>query len=246
MSEPEIPLQGGTLTRGVVRVGETVRRPRTDASDFTASLLQHLERVGFHGAPRFRGQDDKNRDILSFIPGETKWRPLADHQVVAGARLLRSFHEATRGTELAGEHAVVCHGDPGPNNAIFQQDVPVAWIDFDLSGPGDPMCDLGYMAWFWCVSLKPERGPASKQAAQVRLLLDAYGLEARARPSIIEAMQERMEWNARFWRRRGETAQQPHAISVSPERVAMIVQASLDEKAYLETHRDVFLAALTR
>jgi aminoglycoside phosphotransferase (APT) family kinase protein len=225
-------------------LGETVRRPHTDASEFTARLLQHLESVGFRGAPRFIGRDDKNRDILSFIPGETRWRPLADYQVAAGARLLRSFHEATRGSELAGEHEVVCHGDPGPSNAIFQQELPVAWIDFDLSGPGDPMRDLGYMAWFWCVSLKPERGPASRQAAQVRLLLEAYGLEVKARPGIIEAMQERMEWNARFWRRRGELDRQPHAIHVSPERVAIIVRASLDEKAYLETQREVFMAAL--
>jgi hypothetical protein len=32
-------------------------------------------------------------------------------EVSADARLLRAFHEATRGSELAGDHALVCHGD---------------------------------------------------------------------------------------------------------------------------------------
>ncbi|WP_258564624.1 phosphotransferase, partial [Streptomyces himalayensis] len=26
-------------------------------------------------------------------------------------------------------------------------DVPVAFIDFDTAAPGDPLEDLGYMAW---------------------------------------------------------------------------------------------------
>lgn len=244
MSNHEIPLQGGTLTQGIVRVGDTVRRPRTRASAFIVELLRHLETVGFNGAPRFRGVDEHGRDILSYIPGETKWRPLSDNQVVAGARLLRSFHDATRGSSLAGTHEVVCHGDPGPHNAIFQDELPVAWIDFDNSGPGDSMQDLGYMAWFWCVSLKPERGPASKQAAQVRLLLDSYGVASKTRVHVIEAMQERMQWNAEFWRQRGEGKPQPHAIPVSPERVAVVVEASLQERAYVEAQRAVFLAAL--
>ena len=244
MEVEELPLQGGTLTQGIVRIGDTVRRPRTDASPFMARLLRHLDEVWFRGAPRYQGQDEKGRDILSFIPGETRWRPLTDAQVSAGARLLRAFHEATRGSELAGDHAVVCHGDPGPHNAIFQRELPVAWIDFDLAGPGDRMQDLGYMAWFWCVSLEPERGPTGKQAAQVRLLLDAYGLPSEARPGIVEAMQERMEWNARFWRQRGASAPPPHALPVTPERIDVIVRASLDEKAYVEAHRETFLAAL--
>jgi hypothetical protein len=36
----------------------------------------------------------------------------------------------------------------------------------------------------------------------------------------------------------------PHALPVSPERIEVIVRASLDEKAHLEAHRETFLAAL--
>jgi len=39
------------MTAGVVRVGETVRRPRSPASAFTALLLSQLALAGFDGAP---------------------------------------------------------------------------------------------------------------------------------------------------------------------------------------------------
>ena len=67
----EVLLYGGLTNAGrVSRVGSTVRRPRRPTSRATWALLDHLERVGFDGAPRFLGVDDHGREMLSFIPGE--------------------------------------------------------------------------------------------------------------------------------------------------------------------------------
>ena len=66
----EIPLAGGDVTHGVVRVGDTVRRPRGPWSDAVAAYLLHLERVGFRGAPRYLGVDEHGRDVLEFVCGE--------------------------------------------------------------------------------------------------------------------------------------------------------------------------------
>ena len=60
----EVPLRGGRVTPGVVRVGNTVRRPVTEASPFVARLLGHLERRGFAGAPRHLGLDAAGRDCV--------------------------------------------------------------------------------------------------------------------------------------------------------------------------------------
>jgi len=65
-------LLGERLTVGVVRIGDTVRRPVKPQSLFVARLLTHLTHIGFDGAPRFLGRDEHDRDILSFIPG---WVP---------------------------------------------------------------------------------------------------------------------------------------------------------------------------
>jgi hypothetical protein len=46
----EVPLTGGISMRGVVRVGDTVRRPLTAGSQLVHGLLEHFERCGFDGA----------------------------------------------------------------------------------------------------------------------------------------------------------------------------------------------------
>ena len=174
----EVPLSGGRITSGVVRIGDTVRRPVTASSAFVAELLGDLRRQGFTGAPRHLGFDEADREILSYLPGwvPARFQRWTDSQVAAAGSLLRAFHDATGASRLAGRHPVVCHHDPGPNNTVFADDVPVAFIDFDTAAPGDPLEDLGYMAWTWCISSKPDAPPAASQAAQVRILAGAYVL----------------------------------------------------------------------
>ena len=65
----EIPLHGGTANRGlVVRRGDTVRRPLRPTSAATHALLNHLEEVGFDGAPRLLGIDAQDREVLTYHP----------------------------------------------------------------------------------------------------------------------------------------------------------------------------------
>jgi hypothetical protein len=71
----EIPLTGGDVTEGVVRVGDTVRRPVGPHSPLVHALLAYLESVGFEGAPRFLGIDGAGREVLSYIDGEVAGRP---------------------------------------------------------------------------------------------------------------------------------------------------------------------------
>ncbi|MBN8880879.1 MAG: aminoglycoside phosphotransferase family protein, partial [Salana multivorans] len=75
MTDVEIPLPGGDVTDGVVRVGDTVRRPIGDHSALVHRVLRHLEDAGFAGAPRLLGVDDRQREILTFVDGEVAGRP---------------------------------------------------------------------------------------------------------------------------------------------------------------------------
>ena len=45
--QAEIPLAGGDVTEGVVRIGDTVRRPAGPHSPLVHALLRHLEAAGF-------------------------------------------------------------------------------------------------------------------------------------------------------------------------------------------------------
>jgi hypothetical protein len=67
----EIQLGGGAMTEGVVRVGDTVRRPPRYVAQLMRDMLVHLERAGFDAAPRWLGFDEQGRDVLSWIDGET-------------------------------------------------------------------------------------------------------------------------------------------------------------------------------
>src|SRR4051794_16935799 len=107
MTDEEVPLASGRGATGIVRVGDTVRRPLHRSSEFVHALLRHFETVGFDGAPRLLGVDEKGREILTFIEGRVFAGPedvgdrvvlLTDAQLASAGRLIRCFHEATAGT----------------------------------------------------------------------------------------------------------------------------------------------------
>lgn len=239
-------LLGGRLTAGVVRLGDTVRRPISSSSPFVARLLTHLAKCGFDGAPRYLGRDEHNRDILSYIHG---WVPATfqqfEHdQIWCAGQLLQRFHAATAGTDLVDQGQVMCHHDPGPNNVVFQEGRPHAFIDFDMAAPGDPLEDIGYMAWTWCVSSRPDRGSCEFQAEQARLLSDAYRLTFGDRRKIVAAILKQQERNVCFWRTYlSGDATLPN--SLSRETIQHRINWTRRERAYTRTNRAVFERALT-
>jgi hypothetical protein len=184
----EIPLAGGDVTEGVVRVGKTVRRPRGPWSGAVAAYLLHLERVGFREAPRFLGVDERDRDILQFVEGDVPGQPVveasaAGTSVLLGvARLLRRLHDASasfvppEGALWFGDDMpvdlpadvpprpkpdIVSHFDVTPQNVVFRAGEPVGLIDFDLTRPGSRLADVVNTAMWW-VPLMPvaDRDPA--------------------------------------------------------------------------------------
>ncbi|MFI5857389.1 phosphotransferase family protein [Streptomyces parvulus] len=236
-----IHLFGGRMTGGVVRVGDSVRRPTSASSAFVAALLAIFEQREFHGAPRYLGQAD-GMDSLSFIPGEVpaNFRHWEDNQVAAAGALLRAMHDATRDSELAGRSPVVCHHDASPSNCVFVDGVPTAWIDFDTAAPGSPLEDLGYALWTWCIASKCTV-PVERQAEQVKILADAYGIQRPERGAVVDAILERQARNARFWT---ELMASPENAPATPDVLASRVEWSRRELAFTAQHRSVFETAL--
>ena len=71
MDEKEIVLAGGNVNPEVVRIGDTVRRTINPNSATVHRFLSHLHTAGFNSCPEFKGIDDKGREILQFIHGDT-------------------------------------------------------------------------------------------------------------------------------------------------------------------------------
>jgi hypothetical protein len=201
-------LSGGLTNAGLVtRVGDTVRRPRGPTSAASRAVLEHLERVGFDGAPRFLGIDDQGRETLAYIPGEAAVEPypdraLADEALAGVAELLARYHAAVASFDPTGHvwpefvpvefhDGVISHNDPNLDNVIFCDDRAVALIDFDLASPGSAVWDVACAARLWA-PLRDERDvPEQVRGRSLERLLifvDAYGLSRRDRMRVVDAL----------------------------------------------------------
>jgi hypothetical protein len=99
------------------------------------------------------------------------------------------------------------------------------------------------MAWSWCISSKPERGPASEQAQQVRTLAEAYGATCGERQRLSDSIIECQLRNARFW---SDQCADPGGTLTSPANMLEMIAWSEREARYTETHRRDFDLALLR
>jgi hypothetical protein len=156
---PGSPLGGGNVSPGVVRVGDTVRRPIGPHTAAGPALLSYLHAAGFAGAPRPLGIDEQGREVLSFIPGTVPWPDRFDlfepgDRLVRAARLIRDFHDAVTGfTPPADAHWQVLIPAEGPCDIIAHHDLAPwnlvvgsrwAFIDWDCAAPGTRLWDVAY------------------------------------------------------------------------------------------------------
>lgn len=199
-------LPGGDIN-DVIRIGDTVRRPCGPWTPAVHALLRHFERVGFDGAPRVLGIDDKQREILSYVEDRAGLAPVpaGDEVPVALGGLLRRMHDAQAGfvpppdaawqrhvgQQLGGE--VICHLDVFWTNVIFQGDLPIALIDWDFAAPADRIFDVACAASYWAPLRTDEQAaqwglPTGRRGERMRSICDAYGLSGEDRSHLLDAL----------------------------------------------------------
>ena len=186
-----VPLTGGNVAHGVVRIGQTVRRPAGPWSPSVHALLRHLDDVGFSSAPRSLGFDEQGRHVLEYVEGEVPMPVSAadglDFPRRAGA-LIRDFHDASAEYEAAidaiwnvvippDSEDLVIHHDLGPWNLICGRS-RWAFIDWDHAGPGSRLWDLAYAAHGF-VPLDPAT-PPELAGERLAALVSGYRLSERA------------------------------------------------------------------
>jgi aminoglycoside phosphotransferase (APT) family kinase protein len=210
----EEPLIGDGVTPGIVRIGDTVRRP---VRPFTATIhayLSHLHGTGFTAAPIPQGIDGQGREVLSFVQGDVPREPLppetaADDVLIALARLIRTLHDASQGWTpphdavwggipgadtvaigpVDGEPELVSHRDYCPGNVVFRDGLPAALIDFDLAKPTTRIYDIANALYWWAPLIDPlDRPPAFTDLDiphRVAVFADAYAMTGQQRHDLM-------------------------------------------------------------
>ncbi|UKS54630.1 phosphotransferase [Exiguobacterium acetylicum] len=216
MSE-EQRLTGGNVS-AVYQKGNYVYRTQNENSPNVHRLLRHLEAKHLSGVPRFVGIDDQNREILTFLPGETADYPLKaymwqDDVIKDVARLMRKYHDATVDFETGDwepllntptPYEVICHNDFAVYNTIFQDQRLSGVIDFDLAAPGPRAWDIVYALYTFVPLSSRRQAPDgsvidyvaeqddARFAERVSRFLDAYGYEG-LRSDLLQMLLLRVE-----------------------------------------------------
>lgn len=190
---------GGGKTVGAVRVGDAIHRRSQPWTPAVHTVLRHLEAAGFDGAPRVLGFDERGREVLTHMPGETvgdrlpwpEWTRSEAALTQVGA-WLRRLHDATvtfvppeGATWFAGQMwrpgLVIGHHDAAPYNAVWRDGRVVGFFDWDTAGPSSREFDLAFAALTW-VPLHARRVVEAQgftafddRSRRLHMLLDAYG-----------------------------------------------------------------------
>jgi len=208
MTLEELLPGGHDPTRPVVRIGDTVRRPMSASSLAVRSLLQFLEQIPFDGSPRYLGNDEHGREVLSFIDGQVPLPPypdwaMSDEALISVGQLLSRFHQATASFDAgivkwALDRAdpeggpVICHNDPFPVNFVFRGGRAVALIDFDTAAPGRALWDLALAIQIWAPLHAPQVRWYYPQRldgiARAGILARAYGINPEEAPDLVEVI----------------------------------------------------------
>lgn len=163
------------------------------------ALLSYLQEIDFPYAPRVLGIED-GTEILTYLPGESGpdgWAKVVDEAgLVAMARLLRAYHDAIAGwqtdtalvwadgsTGTGDDTTVVCHGDFGPWNLVWQGTRPVGILDWEYAHMAPALSDVAWALTYVvpfrsdeeCVRWLRYPAPPDRRR-RLELFAEAYGL----------------------------------------------------------------------
>lgn len=243
-------LAGGNASGPVVRVGDTVRKPWTEATPSVHDFVTALRARGVD-APEPLGRDDHGRQVIEFVPGTLALggpRLTGDDLRRVGA-LIRSIHDAAAAYEPAADatwhtaipapgEELVCHNDLAPWNLVTGD--RWVFIDWDAAAPSTRLWDLAYAAQAF--TLSDSHRDAEEAAGDLAALIAGYGADLTMRSALPRAMQERTAAMLALLEGAAETGEEPWASMCADGHGAHWA----DALRYVREHQAVWARALAK
>jgi hypothetical protein len=241
----EETLAGGNAS-GAVRIGDTVRKPWTPATERVVAFLDAIRAAGVD-VPRHRGRDGDGRQVLEWIPGECAADAGLDEAGLARVGgMVRAIHDASPAYDPALDAwevllpaqapELICHNDLGPWNLVVGE--RWVFVDWDGAGPSSRLWDLAYAAQSFTLN-DPQADPASA-GARLRALVDGYGPDDALRRALPDAMTARAAAMRDLLAHAAASGGEPWATMHVAGHGAHWHAAT----AYVARHRDVWATAL--
>ena len=230
-------------THPILKVGDTIHRPTHFWSPAVHELLKYLESINFSYSSRYFGQDYQGREVLSHIDGESGvdgWKKITtDEGLRKYAKLLRAYHDAvadfhpsgglgwSTGAKKLQAGDIICHGDFGPWNIVWQGDEPVGIIDWDMAHPALPDHDILYALEYAAPFRDDETAikwhhfdKVPDRKHRIAIFLEAYGAPAIDNVTArVAAMQRAVKDQAAYLAKRGIQPQADWASEGHLERI---------------------------
>ena len=212
----EEALSGGNSSAGVVRIGNTVRKPWSPTTDLTVGYMRALRGRGVD-LPEPRGRDDAGRLVLEYVPGAlaVDRQPLAESLLRRVGALVRTIHDASADLPVPDDWPVLlpadrpdllCHNDLATWNLVVHRE-RLVFIDWDGAGPSTRLWDLAYAA----ISFGGLFAGEDLDLARSRLsaFIRGYDADDRLRAALPAAMARRAHAMHDLLRRSHESSVEP-------------------------------------
>lgn len=243
--------------RPIERIGDAVHRPTHHWTPAVHDLLNYLQSVNFPYSPRVLGFDEDGREILSYIEGQSgadSWIKItSDDGLRKFAKLLRAYHDAIAGYRPPADAEwacavgapkdgeIMCHGDFGPWNIVWDGDEPVGIIDWDLVVPAKPRFDVLYALEYSAPFRDDEDAlkwhhfsEVPNRKHRIEVFAEAYGLSELGDVVTDVAAMQRLV--AGFEKQLAERGLHPQVEWVADGDLEVVEQHA----KWTETHRSLF------
>ncbi|ANS75267.1 hypothetical protein AWM70_12185 [Paenibacillus yonginensis] len=245
----------GGRTGQIHKVEETVIRPANAWTPHVHKFLNFLHEEGAVFVPKPYGINDRQEEILSFMPGEVFHYPLpdpmlSDSMLVSAARLLMKFHQSSERyiSKLTNHEQwmlpavlpieVMCHGDFAPYNVTIVGDEASGIIDFDTLHPGPRMWGIGYAVYRWVPFHNPKSpgssGNLKEQIRKTKLFLDTVGASPQDKESFVAVLIKRLESLTEYMRKEAREGNQVFQLHIEEDHL----QLYLDDIEYLKMNEN--------